>query len=39
MNLKNLNLNKLINIKVNYKQIGSDRLANALVLIIIKIIL
>ena len=30
MNLKILNLNKLINIKVNYKQIGSDRLANAL---------
>ena len=28
--LKNLNLQKLIQIKVNYKQIGSDRLANAL---------
>jgi len=28
--LKSLNLHKLINIKVNYKQIGSDRLANAL---------
>ena len=28
--LKSLNLHKLINIKVNYEQIGSDRLANAL---------
>jgi len=28
--LKNLKLNKLIKIKVNYKQIGSDRLANAI---------
>ena len=28
--LKDLNLKKLINIKVNYKQIGSDRLANAI---------
>ena len=28
--LKKLNLNRLIKIKVNYKQIGSDRLANAL---------
>ena len=28
--LKNLNLHKLINIKVDYKQVGSDRLANAL---------
>jgi type III pantothenate kinase len=28
--LKKLNLNKLIKIKVNYKQIGSDRLANAI---------
>jgi type III pantothenate kinase len=28
--LKTLKLNKLINIKVNYKQIGSDRLANAI---------
>jgi type III pantothenate kinase len=28
--LKNLNLNNLINIKVNFNQIGSDRLANAL---------
>ena len=28
--LKTLNLKKLINIKVNYKQIGSDRLANAI---------
>ena len=28
--LKNLNLRKLVNIKVNYKQIGSDRLANAI---------
>ena len=28
--LKDLNLKKMINIKVNYKQIGSDRLANAL---------
>jgi len=31
--LKNLKLNKLIKIKVNYKQIGSDRLANAISLI------
>ena len=28
--LKNLELSKLIKIKVNYKQIGSDRLANAI---------
>ena len=28
--LKKLKLNKLIKIKVNYKQIGSDRLANAI---------
>ncbi len=28
--LKNLKLNKLVKIKVNYKQIGSDRLANAI---------
>jgi len=28
--LKNLKIDKLINIKVNYKQIGSDRLANAI---------
>ena len=28
--LKKLNLKKLIKIKVNYKQIGSDRLANAI---------
>ena len=28
--LKSLNLKQLINIKVNYKQIGSDRLANAI---------
>ena len=28
--LKDLDLKKMINIKVNYKQIGSDRLANAL---------
>ncbi len=28
--LKKLKLNQLINIKVNYKQIGSDRLANAI---------
>jgi type III pantothenate kinase len=28
--LKSLNLNQLIKIKVNYKQIGSDRLANAI---------
>ena len=31
--LKNLKLNQLIKIKVNYKQIGSDRLANAIGLI------
>jgi len=31
--LKKLNLNKLIKIKVNYKQIGSDRLANAISII------
>ena len=28
--LKTLNLNQLINIKVNFKQVGSDRLANAI---------
>ena len=28
--IKNLKLNKIIRIKVNYKQIGSDRLANAI---------
>ena len=31
--IKNLNLNKLINIKVNKKQVGSDRLANSIALI------
>jgi len=31
--LKNYNLNKFINIKVNRKQIGSDRLANAIAVI------
>jgi len=31
--LKKLNLNKLIKIKVNYQQIGSDRLANAISII------
>ena len=31
--LKKLELNKLIKIKVNYKQIGSDRLANAISII------
>src|SRR5210317_120982 len=31
--LKKLKLNKLIKIKVNYKQIGSDRLANAISII------
>ena len=31
--LKNLDLKKFINIKVNYKQIGSDRIANALSII------
>ena len=31
--LKNLNLNKLLNIKVDRKQIGSDRLANAISII------
>ena len=30
LELKTLKLNKLIKIKVNYKQIGSDRLANAI---------
>ena len=30
MNLKKLKIRKLIKIKVNYKQIGSDRLANAI---------
>jgi len=30
MNIKKYNLNKIINIKVNKKQIGSDRLANAI---------
>ena len=30
LELKKLKLNKLIKIKVNYKQIGSDRLANAI---------
>ena len=28
--LKDLNLKKIINIKVNYKQVGSDRIANAI---------
>ena len=28
--IKNLNLNKLIDIKVNKKQVGSDRLANSI---------
>ena len=31
--IKNLNLNKLIDIKVNKKQVGSDRLANSIALI------
>ena len=31
--VKNLNLKSLINIKVNYKQVGSDRLTNAISLI------
>ena len=31
--LKNLNLSSILKIKVNYKQIGSDRLANAISLI------
>tara|TARA_B100000214_G_scaffold264902_1_gene196141 strand:- start:620 stop:1366 length:747 start_codon:yes stop_codon:yes gene_type:complete len=31
--IKNLNLKSLINIKVNYKQVGSDRLTNAISLI------
>ena len=31
--LKNLNLNKFMKIKVNRKQIGSDRLANSIALI------
>ena len=31
--IKDLNLKSLINIKVNYKQVGSDRLANAISLI------
>ncbi len=31
--IKELNLSSLINIKVNYKQVGSDRLANAISLI------
>ena len=31
--IKELNLRSLINIKVNYKQVGSDRLANAISLI------
>ena len=30
LELKNLKLNKFVKIKVNYKQIGSDRLANAI---------
>ena len=30
LELKNLKLNKLVKIKVNYKQIGSDRLANSI---------
>ena len=30
LEIKNLNLNKLIDIKVNKKQVGSDRLANAI---------
>jgi type III pantothenate kinase len=33
LELKKLKLNKLIKIKVNYKQIGSDRLANAISII------
>ena len=31
--LKNLNLNKLMKIKVNKKQVGSDRLANSIAVI------
>ena len=31
--LKNLNLNKLMKIKVNRKQVGSDRLANSIAVI------
>ena len=31
--VKKLNLKSLINIKVNYKQVGSDRLTNAISLI------
>tara|TARA_B100001741_G_scaffold239334_1_gene200356 strand:- start:1407 stop:2153 length:747 start_codon:yes stop_codon:yes gene_type:complete len=31
--IKNLNLKSLINVKVNYKQVGSDRLTNAISLI------
>ena len=30
MKLKNLNIKSLIKIKVNYKQIGSDRITNAI---------
>ena len=33
LELKNLPLNKLINIKVNKKQVGSDRIANAIALL------
>ena len=33
LKLKNLKLNKLIKIKVNKKQVGSDRLTNAISLI------
>ena len=33
LELKNLKLNKFVKIKVNYKQIGSDRLANAISII------
>ena len=33
LEIKDLNLNSFINIKVNYKQVGSDRLANAISLL------
>ena len=37
--LKQFNLNKILKIDVNKKQVGSDRIANAISIIIIKIIL
>ena len=37
--LKNLNLNRLMKIKVNRKQVGSDRLANSIAVISKKIII